>query len=163
MTLLISCQLTAAGATAAIVFGLWSMPQSNSDSSVIQVQNPFKWNNTGQSQICTKLATVLPDGFISHGHSVFRETLEHSFASQAREELPECITKPSTAREVSLILDTLRNTHITDYEVKFAVRSGGHYGVNRSRNDRRWHGTRCARQFAWFARCAWCSPNSAGC
>ena len=127
MTCSRSCQLIAAGAIAAITLGLWSVPQSGLKPSNIQVQTPLSLNHTGQSQICKTLATVLPHGFVSHEHPVFRETIEHAFAFQAREELPGCITQPSDAREVSLILETLTAMQSAGHEVKFVVRSGGHY------------------------------------
>ncbi|KAF2210757.1 hypothetical protein CERZMDRAFT_113255 [Cercospora zeae-maydis SCOH1-5] len=85
-----------------------------------------KFSATGQSAICIKLASELPEQVYSHQHPTYKNVLQSYWSENAAEIQPSCIVRPSTAEDVSAAIRTLDRGLAAGDDVRFAVRSGGH-------------------------------------
>ncbi|KAM3421756.1 Bifunctional solanapyrone synthase [Cercospora zeina] len=95
----------------------------------IQSTKPYSGpncNGTGQSTICIKLASELPEQVYSHQHPTYNNVLQSYWSENAAEIQPSCIVRPSSAADVSIAIKTLNSGLAAGDDVRFAVRSGGH-------------------------------------
>ncbi|PPJ53176.1 hypothetical protein CBER1_11882 [Cercospora berteroae] len=95
----------------------------------IQAAVPYtgpRFNATGQSAICIKLAASLPEQVYSHQHSTYNDVSQSYWSENAAEMQPSCIVRPANSEDVSVAIKTLREGGEAGDDVRFAVRSGGH-------------------------------------